>query len=415
VAGVILVGVTGHFGGNLTHGQGFLTRYAPAWLGGKAEKPTPPATAPEAPPAPAAAAPAPTPEAPAAMAEPAPMETVAPEPSPAPAPPAPAPMPATQPAAVAPAVAAPAGAVSYGTQIAPILGERCYSCHGPDKQKGGLRLDSPAAIRSGGKKTGAALLVAGQPEKSALYTSLVLPQDDDDFMPAKGGPLKPEQIALIRQWIAAGAPFEDAPPAGRAAPTALPAGSKPGAATSAAPAVPAAGPTPAQTATGYDQLAAGLAAPDQRAIAALSAAGAVVRPLSRDGKVLEVNLSHARTAPDERMLQQVGRLGANVAWLDLAGTAIANGQLAVLRSLPNLQRLHLERTAVDDGALAQLLPLARLEYLNLVGTQVSDAGLFRLKGLPALRRLYLWQSKVTKAGAERIAADLPGCTVSNGP
>jgi hypothetical protein len=47
--------------------------------------------------------------------------------------------------------------------------------------------------------------------------------------------------------------------------------------------------------------------------------------------------------------------------------------------------------------------------------QFRDEGLFRLKGLPALRRLYLWQSKVTKAGAERIAADLPGCTVSNGP
>ncbi|MHC5540251.1 c-type cytochrome domain-containing protein, partial [Singulisphaera rosea] len=38
----------------------------------------------------------------------------------------------------------------FEKQIRPVLVERCQSCHGPEKQKGGLRLDSRAALLAGG-------------------------------------------------------------------------------------------------------------------------------------------------------------------------------------------------------------------------------------------------------------------------
>src|SRR4051812_46420077 len=67
---------------------------------------------------------------------------------------------------------------TYVKDIQPILADRCYSCHGPEKQKGDLRLDSPAAIRKGGKNGVA--LVAGDPAKSTLYSLTLLPAGDDD-------------------------------------------------------------------------------------------------------------------------------------------------------------------------------------------------------------------------------------------
>jgi mono/diheme cytochrome c family protein len=306
----------------------------------------------------------------------------------APAPEAPPPRDAAEPAAV------PGDAPDYQRDIRPILDARCVECHGATKQKGGLRLDSLAAIRAGGER---AVLVPGDPERSTLYTALILPADDPDLMPARGGPLDPAQIALIRAWIAAGAPSADESGA------ALPAPDQPKAKRAAAP-----------PATLYDQLAIGLPAPDPATIATLTAAGAVVTPLSRDGALLEVNLAHTRAPLAAAHLQPLARIAANLAWLDLGGTAVSDALLSHLRPLRNLRRLHLERTAVGDAGLVHLLGLAHLDYLNLVGTRVSDAGLYRLHALKRLERVYLWQSKVTPAGAAKLRAALPQAQVDLG-
>ncbi len=99
----------------------------------------------------------------------------------------------------------------YATDIRPILADNCYECHGPDKAKGGLRLDSPDGIRAGSKQR--AVIIPGNPGKSPLYTVTMLPPNDDDFMPAKGEPLKAVQQDLLKAWIAAGAKFGDGAPA----------------------------------------------------------------------------------------------------------------------------------------------------------------------------------------------------------
>ena len=38
----------------------------------------------------------------------------------------------------------------FETRIRPLLAEQCFKCHGPEKQKGDLRLDSAEAIKKGG-------------------------------------------------------------------------------------------------------------------------------------------------------------------------------------------------------------------------------------------------------------------------
>ena len=102
------------------------------------------------------------------------------------------------------AVAAEQPAVDYLREIKPLLKERCYACHGALKQEAGLRLDTAALIRRGGE--GGLVVVAGNAAGSSLIERLEAEDIDSGRMPPEGMPVKPEEIARIRAWIAAGAP-----------------------------------------------------------------------------------------------------------------------------------------------------------------------------------------------------------------
>ena len=101
------------------------------------------------------------------------------------------------------AAALPIQAADYLRDIKPVLKARCYACHGALKQKAGLRVDSAANLRKGAK--GADVLSIGKPGGSELLARLAA-ADADERMPPEGAPLKPAEIAAIREWIAAGAP-----------------------------------------------------------------------------------------------------------------------------------------------------------------------------------------------------------------
>jgi len=105
----------------------------------------------------------------------------------------------------------------FERSVHPILATHCTPCHGAEKQWSGLRLDSRAAVLRGGDSGPA--VVPGEPEHSALLTAVRrtgdLPMPPDD-------PLHPEQVAVLEEWIARGAPWSaelESPlglPAGRA-------------------------------------------------------------------------------------------------------------------------------------------------------------------------------------------------------
>ena len=97
------------------------------------------------------------------------------------------------------------GGVDFEKQILPLLETKCFECHSDliKRPKGKLRLDSPEAIRAGGK--GGPALRAGKPELSSLYTRAALPDDHDDVMPPSGEVWSKEELNLVRQWIADGA------------------------------------------------------------------------------------------------------------------------------------------------------------------------------------------------------------------
>src|SRR5688572_25383778 len=94
-------------------------------------------------------------------------------------------------------ITATASPVDFKRDVWPILETHCVKCHGPEKQKSSLRVDSRAALLKGGDV--AAAVVPGDPSKSPLL-ELVLEKDEDARMPRDAEPLTAQQIATLRQW-----------------------------------------------------------------------------------------------------------------------------------------------------------------------------------------------------------------------
>jgi mono/diheme cytochrome c family protein/multidrug transporter EmrE-like cation transporter len=96
--------------------------------------------------------------------------------------------------------------LAYNDIVQPILEARCYNCHGPNKQKGKLRLDEQAFIEKGGED--GKIIIAGSAGESDLIKRILLPNDNKDHMPPKEkGQLTKEQIELLNWWVNSGADF----------------------------------------------------------------------------------------------------------------------------------------------------------------------------------------------------------------
>jgi mono/diheme cytochrome c family protein len=279
-------------------------------------------------------------------------------------------------------------AVDFVKDIQPIFQESCLKCHGPEKQKGGLRLDSKAAAMKGGKD--GEVIVPGQADKSDLYRRISLPAGSDDIMPNKGDPLTKAQTDLVRDWINQGGNWPDTASIQ----------------VTEAPTPPANAAIAALTEIRPPPAEAG-------AVAKLEAAGVAIRPIAMNVSwreanfhMLGTNITDATLAPLKDVITLVE--------LNLAGTRVTDAGLQNLSGLTNLLTLHLEHTKISDAGLAALKPLAHLSYLNLFDTPVTDQGLVYLKDLRGLKRLYLWETKVTEQGVADLLKSLPDLQISRG-
>jgi hypothetical protein len=322
---------TAHQGGRLTHGERYLEEHMPATLRGWLDLP---------------AASKPTPALPGGA---------------APAPEADAGLPSV-----------PGERAFFTERIMPAMDRTCVSCHNPDKTKGGLLLDSYAAMLTGGDSGPS--VVPGKLEESEVYRRITLPHEDEEFMPSGGKkPLSAEETRWIQLWIVAGAPEKGTPPelvallpplapAGEPGPVVLPAVEAPEA-----------------------------AAPDYRPQSALIAElegrlGVRLVPVSlnaADGLILRTASAPARC--DDRVLQALAPLAAHIVDAELARTGIGDAGIAQIATWPNLRRLDLTQTSVTAAGVRRLAELARLEVLNLTETSLSAADLVPLRGREGLR------------------------------
>ena len=328
VLALVLVSVTGHYGGNLTHGSTFILEYAPGFLRSLLG-----------------------------------AETTRPRPT---------------------SVAA---ADPYLDVVRPLLNQRCGTCHNGDKLDGSFSMATYESTLAGGD-TGRAV-VPGNLESSELYFRITRPADDEKLMPAEGKtPPTKDQIAILKWWIEKGAPhattvgtvgIDAAVEPLLAAQLGLG-----GAAPARAPAVAVA----ADQQLVGKLFAAGflvrqLSQSDPRLVVSVNSPGAeldkaALGMLAQAGsQIVDLNLQNAGLDDDD--LAALGELDA-VTDLRLSRNKITNRGVGALARLPKLTSLNLYgNVGVTDAGLEALGRVATLRQVYLWQTGVTSAGVAKVR------------------------------------
>ena len=284
--------------------------------------------------------------------------------------------------------------VSFRTDIAPILDRHCWKCHGPAERgkraKAGIRLATRNELF--GDQDGVVMVVPNDLEESLLYHVVSLPRDDADAMPPSGPGLDPAEMAALREWIMAGAPFED----GAADPEAS---------------------TPAE-ATAPDETSrntAEAAGPDAGVLEQLASRGVPARTISQAGQELEFNanaLSHRITPPfGDADLSLLAGLEPFLVEIDLSNTEVTDAGIARLAGFDVLRSIKLKDTRIGDEAATVLAGLPSLEVVNVFGTSMGDAGLLDLAASSSIRTVYAGESAVTASGVAAAEQSDPSLVI----
>lgn len=321
---LLLVTMTGHYGGNLTHGSGYLVQYAPqplrSLVGLSARR-----------------------------------------------------SPVTDLATADP----------WHDIVGPMLEARCSNCHNDDKRNGGFSVVHYEAALVGGD-TGSAV-VPGNLQFSELYRRITLPGDDEAFMPAEGKtPLTPNQAEILRWWIEAGAPVattvaEVGPSLEVARLLSAEIGLDGEAATESRVAVDPAW-RESLAAAGF--LARPLSLDDPRLVVSIHSVGMPLGPDQLAALRLAaeqiVSLDLRAAGLEDRDLEALEDFPA-LRSLVLSNNALSDAGVRVLARWPSLERVNLYgNREVDDAALGTLAEMPNLRSVYLWGTSVTPAGVAEL-------------------------------------
>lgn len=350
---VVLLVLASHFGSTLTHGEGFLTDYAPPVLkrliGGGATR-----------------------------------------------------------AGRDLAGRSPDKILVYRDLVAPVFSSHCVVCHGPARTSGGLRLDTSDGALKGGDH--GRVIAAGRAASSALVKRIFLPAWHEDAMPPKGQRApSPAEAALVRWWVDGGARIDltlaDAEISPEVVPVieALAGPIERGGPTM--PAVPVADASPdavaAVTAQGFSVVRIADGKPFLHVHCTNSAAritDASLNALQRIApQVLWLDLGGTRVS--DKGLAELAKL-PNLTRLHLQHTQVGDSGVTQVARLAGLEYLNLYGTAVTDKGLDALSSMKQLRALYVWETRVTPGGISRLQS--ALPRLAIESGAgVAQSGSAR--------------
>jgi uncharacterized membrane protein/mono/diheme cytochrome c family protein len=290
-------------------------------------------------------------------------------------------------------------AVAYTDVVKPIFQTRCYSCHGPNKQKGKLRLDDSASIMKGGED--GKIIDIQNVDESELIKRILLPVDNDDHMPPREKPQPTEnQVTLLHWWLSTGADFnkkvKDLNQPENIKPVLL-----------ALQEVPD---------TGMKITTVPIEPVEQAgnaSIERLKEQGIVVFPVAKGSNYLSANFVTDSMITDED-INSLLAIKKQLIWLKMGFTNVDDQKMSKIKELSNLTRLSIEHTSISDKGIAELKSNKKLKYLNIVGTNVSAKGLLQLKDLKELQNVFVYRAKFNPDEWTELKTALPTATIDTG-
>ena len=289
-------------------------------------------------------------------------------------------------------------------KVRPIFEAHCFECHGARKQKGGLRMDSKTWLFNGAEEKWSVL--PGKSGESLMVHRVALDRADPDAMPPEGDGLTADEKAILRKWIDDGAAYPDGTAAGGGVPGAAGLSTVPAltagtlalagpAPAAVAPAVKAKAEAAAKALIARGVLVQPLAIDsplyDVNASRADPAIGDADAALLGDLAPLIANLNLSKSALTDAGLAKLAGM-ANLERLRLDGTAIGDAGLRALASLPRLESINLIQTKVTPAAAEWLASQPALKRVYVWQTALDTPEVL---------------ASLNVNGRQAIGADLP--------
>jgi uncharacterized membrane protein/mono/diheme cytochrome c family protein len=282
-------------------------------------------------------------------------------------------------------------ALVYNDIIQPIFQSKCYTCHGESKQKGKLRLDEPSFIIKGGDD--GKVIIPGSAGESEMIKRLLLAADNKEHMPPKEKPqLSKAQIELLHWWITTGASFDKKVAAlsqpekikpyltalqngeqkNSGAITDIPTAPVAKAADSVIEKLRAFGIAITPVAQGSNYLTVNFVTVDSIEPVHLQ----LLKQLSKQ----VISLKLGQTNLTDAMLADVGKLTA-LTRLYIDKTAITDKGIVYLKNLTALQYLNVSGTGVTANGLSSLAALKNIKQLYVYQTLITPQESSKLKSV----------------------------------
>jgi uncharacterized membrane protein/mono/diheme cytochrome c family protein len=292
-------------------------------------------------------------------------------------------------------------AKAYQDLVGQVMTTKCVSCHGPSKQKGGLRLDDQSQILKGGKN--GIVITPGFAANSELLKRLLLPPEDEHHMPPKEKPqLSLQDRTLIEWWISKGADFNKTVKEIGIDDSTL----------SILRIYQGEQITASHT---YEPLVPEENVPDAdpALLEKLRTQGVVILPIDPAKGYLMANLINV-SRPVDSILIDMQPLSDQLIWLKLSGSDLTDTGCKQISGFRRLIRLQVDQTRITDAGLAEFSKLISLERLNLAGDSITFQGLVHLKAMKSLSTLNIWNTRISNEDMPEVFSLLSSAKIDTG-
>jgi len=278
----------------------------------------------------------------------------------------------------------------YETAIAPLLAQKCISCHGADKAKGGLRLNTPENILKGGKHGD--LLKGDQPNGALFLARIHLPQSDEKHMPPDGKmQLTPEELTILSKWIKGGSNF-------KIKVNELPKEDTLFILTSKMQSVPDQKFQPKNNLPDLKEFNSNYCAANY---------------LFSGTDEVEVNFFQG-TFYDTDNLKNLTKIKNQIVRLNMQGMPLTNEDLKIITQFSNLQQINLNYTKLDIASLGALKSMPNLKSVSICGVEFDEVSLNKFLDQAKYNSVNLWSKNFNKKVVEKMVLKYPAVKIIAG-
>ncbi len=251
-----------------------------------------------------------------------------------------------------------ASAIVYPQIIQAIFNQNCIACHGVNRQKGGLRLDSYRLLMRGAR--GKPMVMPGNAARSILIERIELPVGKSHRMPPSGHrQLTGGEKAILRWWVQSGA--VDQQPLNKSNPPA---------------------PIMADIRTLFAVVAT------QQPLSRMKVQTYIAQLVRQTGMRISFSGKHSvmlrcnarkNAHFTNQQLSWLRPIRLNIVSLNLDSTSVTNSAVALINQMVNLKSLHLRDTPIDAKGLSLINQLNNLKYLSVPTHKITAAVIEALK------------------------------------